>query len=419
MKIDSVVSKRNISTLIQRMLNYVDPRLMDHGLRVAYLASRMLGFDESFSQKDKQNICFLALLHDVGAYKTEEIDEMARFESEDIWAHSIYGYLFLYHLSPLKEWAGAVLYHHAAVKGLKGIDEKTAKAAQIIKLADRADMFWLYNKKKKKLSEYLHQTKGQAFRDDIVALFDKAEKSFPIFEEWKNGLSFHEILPNVDLSLEECEMYLNMMIFSIDFRSRHTVTHTITTTYIASRLAEYIKLNPEQIHSIHYGALLHDIGKIGIPTEILEFPGKLSPQAMKIMQGHVTITEEILTGIIHPSVISIAVRHHEKLDGTGYPRGLCEKELRIEEQVVAVADIVSALLGVRSYKNAYSSEKTIAILKELAQAGKINKHLVSILEENLDNLLAGLEAQCAPILETYSEIKAEYDTLLKKFNAAD
>ncbi len=75
---------------------------------------------------------------------------------------------------------------------------------------------------------------------------------------------------------------------------------------------------------------------------------------MKIMRSHVSITEDILGGTIAPDITKIAVRHHEKLDGSGYPRGLTEKELSMEEQVVAIADIVSALLGTRSYKEAYS-----------------------------------------------------------------
>ncbi len=86
----------------------MDPRLVDHGKRVAYLVSRMLDIDGTFTEKEKQDICFLALLHDVGAYKTEEINEMAKFETQDIWEHSIYGYLFLYHFSPLKDWAQAI-----------------------------------------------------------------------------------------------------------------------------------------------------------------------------------------------------------------------------------------------------------------------------------------------------------------------
>lgn len=382
----SVVNSNNISGLIQRTLNHVDPRLVDHGKRVAYLVSRMLDIDGTFTEKEKQDICFLALLHDVGAYKTEEINEMAKFETQDIWEHSIYGYLFLYHFSPLKDWAQAILYHHVSAISLKGVEEKIATVSQIINIADRVDMFWLYQPDEEALDSYLIRNRGRRFREEIVELFLETQRHDPILENLNKEYAPKSILPQVNLSSQECEDYLKMMIYAIDFRSQHTVTHTITTTSISTNTARIIGMSDDQVQRIYYGALLHDLGKIGIPVEILEFPGKLSPQAMKIMRSHVSITEDILGGTIAPDITKIAVRHHEKLDGSGYPRGLTEKELSMEEQVVAIADIVSALLGTRSYKEAYSKDKTLSILQEQAETGKINREIVSILEEHFDEI---------------------------------
>lgn len=99
MEAKAVVNSNNISGLIERTLNYVDPRLVDHGKRVASLVYGMLAVQKKYSAKDIQDICILAMLHDIGAYKTEEINRMAQFESEDIWEHSIYGYVFLDNLS--------------------------------------------------------------------------------------------------------------------------------------------------------------------------------------------------------------------------------------------------------------------------------------------------------------------------------
>ncbi|MFR1724551.1 HD domain-containing phosphohydrolase [Emergencia timonensis] len=410
----SVVNSNNISGLIQRTLNHVDPRLVDHGKRVAYLVSRMLDIDGTFTEKEKQDICFLALLHDVGAYKTEEINEMAKFETQDIWEHSIYGYLFLYHFSPLKDWAQAILYHHVSAISLKGVEEKIATVSQIINIADRVDMFWLYQPDEGALDSYLMRNRGRRFREEIVELFLETQRHDPILENLNKEYAPKSILPQVNLSSQECEDYLKMMIYAIDFRSQHTVTHTITTTSISTNTARIIGMSDDQVQRIYYGALLHDLGKIGIPVEILEFPGKLSPQAMKIMRSHVSITEDILGGTIAPDITKIAVRHHEKLDGSGYPRGLTEKELSMEEQVVAIADIVSALLGTRSYKEAYSKDKTLSILQEQAETGKINREIVSILEEHFDEILAEVATNCSPILHTYYGLQQEYEGLLEK-----
>ncbi len=410
----SVVNSNNISGLIQRTLNHVDPRLVDHGKRVAYLVARMLETSGEYSKREKQDIFFLALLHDVGAYKTEEINEMAKFETVDIWEHSIYGYLFLYHLSPLKEWADVILYHHISADHLGGVTERIAKVAQIVNLADRVDMFWLHHPHREALNQYLYRSRGSRFRSEIVDLFMETQQKYHVIEDLNAAADLKKVMPDVVLSAEECEDYLKMMIFAIDFRSQHTVTHTITTTSISSSTARLMGMNEKQIRHIYYGALLHDLGKIGIPVEILEFPGKLSPQAMKIMRTHVNITEEILAGTITPDITKIAVRHHEKLDGSGYPRGMRGDEMSMEEQVVAVADIVSALLGTRSYKEAYSKEKTLSILEEQVSSGKINSQIVSIIRENFDEIVAEVKDQCTPILKTYYGLQKEYETLLEK-----
>ena len=84
MEAKAVVNSNNISGLIERTLNYVDPRLVDHGKRVASLVYGMLAVQKKYSAKDIQDSCILAMLHDIGAYKTEQINRMAQFESEDI-----------------------------------------------------------------------------------------------------------------------------------------------------------------------------------------------------------------------------------------------------------------------------------------------------------------------------------------------
>lgn len=92
-----------VLSILLRALDHIDERLVDHGHRVAYLVYKMMQADGAFCRQDMQEICIIASLHDIGAYKTEEIDQMMRFESEDVFDHAIYGYLFLKHMShPLK-----------------------------------------------------------------------------------------------------------------------------------------------------------------------------------------------------------------------------------------------------------------------------------------------------------------------------
>lgn len=412
----SIVSSSSIGGLIQRTLNKVDKRLVDHGIRVAYLVSGMLKEQNKYTIQEQREQILTAILHDIGAYKTEEIDRMVQFECEDVWEHTVYGYLFLLYLSPISAYADAVLYHHTSSTSLDLYETEHRELAQMIHLADRADLFLQNSNEQEALLTYLKNTSGTVFDRKIVELFFKAEETYHLLSKINQHHDLGELLYDDGTSSKSGDKYLRMLIYAIDFRSEHTVTHTITTTFIGYETARLIGLPPESLLHIYYGALLHDLGKIGIPVEILEFPGKLSPQAMGIMRTHVDITEEILNGDVDTVTANIALRHHEKLDGSGYPRGLIESQLTLEEQIVGIADIVSALLGTRSYKSSFSKERTLSILKEQAEEGKLNARVVDIIVQHFDEIMSEVRSQCEPILKIYHGIQEEYKVLLAKYS---
>ncbi len=106
------IDNRGILEIIRRSCSYVDARLMNHGYRVAYIVSEMLKPYFHEDARKIRDVCFLALLHDIGAYKTDEISKMLQFDTDDVLAHSVYGYLFIKYFSPLKKLSGAILLHH-------------------------------------------------------------------------------------------------------------------------------------------------------------------------------------------------------------------------------------------------------------------------------------------------------------------
>ncbi len=109
-------------------------------------------------------------------------------------------------------------------------------------------------------------------------------------------------------------------------------------------------LSPAKLSELYCSAILHDIGKIATPQRILEFPGKLAPEDMGIMRHHVNHSKRILSGHAPEQIIENVYRHHEKLDGKGYPRHLERKDLNLIQRILTVADITSALNDTRSYK---------------------------------------------------------------------
>lgn len=408
-----LVGNRAILGIVQRTFNHVDPRLIDHGARVAYLANQLAQICGCFTPTQRRDICFLAMLHDIGAYKTEEISRIIQFETQDVWDHSIYGYLFLKYFSPFSSLAPAVLFHHADWSFLRTItcDETSRRFAQLLNLCDRADIFFgIPGNTMAQFIDQLALGSGVRFDPEVVALFCRARLRRPTDGETLCS-AFLPILEQVPFSDVQVDKLLKMVVFAIDFRSRHTVNHTVTTTSVSRQLAHYLGLGEREREEVVCGALLHDLGKIGIPVEILEFPGKLSPQAMAVMRTHVDLTEAILGGELSPVIRNISLRHHEKLDGSGYPRGLTGEELSVEERVVAVADIVSALCGTRSYKDAFPKEQTLSIIRGMSGSGLIDGRIVAVMEEHFDAIMSFAASQCQPVLACYDQIQQEYGEL--------
>lgn len=411
----SFIDNKAIIGILRRSYNYVDKRLMDHGVRVAYIVSRLLRRMPDVNPVRLRDICFLAALHDVGAYKTEEIDRMLQFETENIWEHSIYGYLFVKNFTPLREMAPAVLYHHTKwndLKGKTGLSEANKQIAQLIHIADRLDI-WMNMAKRpyQDFLEWLHKKREGWFESGLIDLLEVEHFTFFAAEEIEQESAFQQMQVEVPFTHEEIHAYLRMVIYSIDFRSRHTVTHTMTTTSISGELAGFMKLDPKYCDQIVCGALLHDIGKIGIPVEILEHPGKLSPQAMAVMRTHVDITEQIFDDAIPLRIQQISLRHHEKLDGSGYPLGLRADDLSIGERIVALADIVSALSGTRSYKKAFDKERIISIIVQMKEEGLIDAGLVDCMTAHYDEIMERTNVRCGPVIEVYERLQLDYNTL--------
>jgi len=394
-------------------LNYVDPRLMDHGKRVAYLIYKILKPQKMFDDKQLRDICILALLHDVGAYKTEEIDKLVLFETRDVWEHSIYGCLFLKYFSPLKELSPVILFHHAGCGEINHLDNTAHRIlAQLISLCDRADIFTLNNGNNAGFRDYIEKYRNIKYRDDIVDMFLSSRVNIDdIFDNIDSDGDFMSFFHDTPLSMEEVIGYLEMIVFSIDFRSSQTVIHTIATSCIAGILAGLLGVSNNDIKRIKTAAMLHDIGKIGIPVHILESTGKLNDTDMGIMRGHVEITEKILEGNVDEEIKNIAVRHHEKLDGSGYHKKLGSDDIALFDRIVAVADILSALCGTRSYKNAFSKERVVGILSDMSGQNLIDPKITSTAIKNYEYIIETMDTEAIPIIQAYDIMNEEYQKI--------
>lgn len=180
-----------------------------------------------------------------------------------------------------------------------------------------------------------------------------------------------------------------------EYRDMETGMHIKRMSHYSAALAKLAGLSDEEVELILYASPLHDIGKVGIPDRILLKPGRFTPEEFEIMKLHATLGGKMLETDGNYPVIDagriIALQHHEKIDGTGYPLGLKGDNIHIHARIVSIADVFDALSSERVYKKAFSVEETLQILRDGA-GSHFDAELVELLVGNLEVFLGIKEA---------------------------
>jgi HD-GYP domain-containing protein (c-di-GMP phosphodiesterase class II) len=156
---------------------------------------------------------------------------------------------------------------------------------------------------------------------------------------------------------------------ALELRDNETEGHTRRATELTTRLAQAMGIKENDMVHIYRGALLHDIGKMGVPDSIVLKPGPLTEDEWVTMRKHPQYAYDMLSPISYLRLaLDIPYCHHEKWDGTGYPRGLNEEQIPVAARIFAVVDVWDALTSDRPYRKAWTAEKAIDFIRE--QAGK-------------------------------------------------
>jgi putative nucleotidyltransferase with HDIG domain len=158
---------------------------------------------------------------------------------------------------------------------------------------------------------------------------------------------------------------IRIIIGAVDAKDPTTVGHSKRVAELAKELAIKCGLDTEIVDNVYLGGLLHDVGKLGIPDDILNKPGKLTAEEFDVMRNHPRIGGDIMREISLPEIVMHAIlEHHERLDGTGYPNKLINEDLTLVGRIVKIADVFDALTSKRQYKEAMPEDQVYEILKE-------------------------------------------------------
>jgi putative two-component system response regulator len=158
---------------------------------------------------------------------------------------------------------------------------------------------------------------------------------------------------------------VHSLVAAIELRDPYTAGHQRRVTRLACAIAREMGLPEEQIEGIHMAALIHDMGKITVPAEILSKPSPLSKLEYGLIKNHAQVGHDVLKGMDFPwPLAQIVLQHHERLDGSGYPQGLSGEEIMLEARILAVADVVEAMASHRPYRPPRGLDKA---LEEISQ----------------------------------------------------
>ena len=285
-----------------------------------------------------------------------------------------------------------ILYHHENADGsgpLRKTAAETGLKPQLLHLADMVDMSvkldTLSEEKYNEILAWVERQSGKLFSEDAVKLFRDAVTYDKITHMMDAGVltSLQRQMQTQACEYTDEEIHNLAGLFAriIDYKSEFTQTHSLSVADKAEQMARYYGFDREKTIRYYLAGALHDIGKLVVSNDILEKPGKLTDDEYSAMKDHVSATRYILSQMKEiPDIIEWASNHHEMLNGKGYPRGLTAKELSFEERLMACIDIYQALTETRPYKDGMSHEKTIAIMKDMADKGTIDGNIVRDIE---------------------------------------
>ena len=372
-----------------------------HSARVAYICVRV-GESYGLQPVELLRLAAAAVMHDSALTEYADLcrgkSDGVRPETKDSSPKSLRGHCEMGErnasiLPFYEQIKGAVLYHHENADGTGAFGKRaddTPLMAQLIHLGDQLDnrfpLDFVDEEKYADMTAYLQKESGKLFCPELVQHFQTV---FPVpmqdgLEGERAGALLRDALPHLLLEYDAERIRAMAAVFAriIDYKSHFTCMHSLGIAEKSGQLAAFLGMDTEKCTKLYLAGALHDVGKLAIPTEILEKPAKLTTEEFDVMKTHAKISWDILqklTGL--EDVAEWASFHHEKLNGAGYPFGYTAERLSQEDRILACVDIYQALTESRPYKEGFSHKKSIDIMREMVEGGFLDGDLTEAVDE--------------------------------------
>ena len=413
MAIEYITSK-NLFYLICDTLKLMDESLIKHGTRVSYIMSKMLECKGGYEKFEIADFMLLGVLHDIGAYKTDDVRKQLTYEAKNPMPHSIYGYLFLKYLSPLEEQSKMILYHHVDTDKLQDVDYQYKPETEILKVAEIMDI-WNTAFGEKFDYHMIERYIGTKFDKRACELLYQAVEQYDIFNKLTDGSYYNEFEESVEyvlLSDEEKEKYLRMLMYTTGLKKESMVAETI---YVCKEIGRKMQLSEMDSAEIYYAALVHDIGMLVIPEDIIDAPRKLEDAEKNLIHTHVELMHKAIEGKFSQNIVDIAVAHHERFDGSGYPKGLKGSGMNTKQAILQTAETVVSMINDKPYRKAYNKEDIMEELNNGIVSGKYDGVVADTFLRYYDEIVEKAFQKAQVTLTTHQRLLRNYEQVYKNF----
>lgn len=371
--------------------------ISEHHHRTAMIA-RNIGIELGVTQNQLEILIYASLLHDIGAASNWHEKHFIVHNDDDmlVFNHAEAGYKILKDSPQLGILAEPIRYHHDRYcggnpSGFAG--KEIPLLSRIIHIADRMEVQidnsqHILNQRESIISNL---ESNDYFDPEIVKAVKNAGKKECFWLDIVNRDGFYELLKRLGffgkLMFHMNDIIVIAKIFAkiIDDTSPYTAAHSQNVAKVAKNIALHTGFSEVESEKLYLAGLLHAIGKLAVPNEILMKPGPLTENEYDIVKQHPYYSYYILHQVEGFEEIATWVgSHHETTDGKGYPFGLNTPEINLGSRILVISDIYCALLEDRPYREGMTHDQTISILNDMVKDKKLDAKIVNDLINNID-----------------------------------
>ncbi|MEM1485980.1 HD domain-containing phosphohydrolase [Oscillospiraceae bacterium PP1C4] len=403
----------------------ISHELESHHQQVAYLAFK-IAEQLNLSINQKKELILAGLLHDIGALSLDERLELIENEPPTSQDHAFRGAQMVEGFLPLQNAAEIIRYHHIPWGNGKGNTfkgKKVPKLSHILHLADRVAVLVKRDRnilgQIKSIQAEIQAKKNTVFMPELVEAFiEISVKEYiwldlfysPLLYTFPKAVMFDTVELNLDQVIDLTKIFSNI----IDSRSPFTAYHSAGVARTSEKLAELAGFSETECKMMLIAGYLHDLGKLAIKRSVLEKKDRLNTSEFNEIRSHTFYTYRLLESIKGFETINQwASFHHEKLNGTGYPFHLQDKNIPLGSRIMAVADIFTAISENRPYRKGMTKEQVISVLKSMVADQSICPYVVSLLMDHYDLInKIRIDAQQNARMEYHYFMKAEPVTIM-------